>query len=49
VIDDLLGLGKTKLRFVKKYLNLNQIIESGIKKYKSEVIKKKFPKAKHSF
>ena len=49
VIDDLLGLGKTKLRFVKKYLNLNQIIENGIKKYKSEVIKKKFPKAKHSF
>ena len=28
VIDDLLGLGKTKLRFVKKYLNLNQIIEN---------------------
>tara|TARA_B100001559_G_scaffold213228_1_gene178737 strand:- start:374 stop:1147 length:774 start_codon:yes stop_codon:yes gene_type:complete len=49
VIDDLLGLGKTKLRFVKKYLNLNQIIESGIKRYKSEVIKQKFPKAKHSF
>ena len=49
VIDDLLGLGRTKLRFVKKYLNLNQIIESGIKRYKSEVIKKKFPKPKHSF
>ena len=49
VIDDLLGLGRTKLRFVKKYLNLNKMIENGIKKYKSEVINKKFPRAKHSF
>ena len=49
VIDDLLGLGRTKLRFVKKYINLNQIIERSVKKYKSEVINKKFPKAKHSF
>ncbi len=49
VIDDLLGLGSTKLKFVKKYLNLNKIIEKAVKEYKFEVLKKKFPKAKHSF
>tara|TARA_B100000029_G_scaffold363088_1_gene356128 strand:- start:5672 stop:6445 length:774 start_codon:yes stop_codon:yes gene_type:complete len=49
VTDDLLGLGETKLKFVKKYLNLNKIIESVIKKYKYDVLNKKFPKAKNSF
>ena len=49
VVDDLLGLGRTKLRFVKNYINLNKIIENSVKRYKSEVINKKFPKAKHSF
>ena len=49
VIDDLIGLSQSKFRFVKKYANLNQIINSAVKKYKSEVLKKQFPKAKHSF
>tara|TARA_B100000035_G_scaffold241111_1_gene209495 strand:+ start:12 stop:782 length:771 start_codon:yes stop_codon:yes gene_type:complete len=49
VIDDLLGLSGTKLRFVKKYVNLKKIIERSVKRYKSEVVNKKFPKAKHSF
>ena len=49
VIDDLIGLSLSKFRFVKKYSNVNQIINSAVKKYKSEVLKKKFPKAKHSF
>ena len=49
VIDDLVGLSQNKFRFVKKYANLNQIINSAVKKYKSEVLKKQFPKAKHSF
>ena len=49
VVDDLLGLGRTKLRFVKNYINLNKIIENSVKRYKSEVINKKFPEAKHSF
>tara|TARA_A100001011_G_C14121497_1_gene761435 strand:- start:12 stop:791 length:780 start_codon:yes stop_codon:yes gene_type:complete len=49
VIDDLIGLSQNKFRFVKKYTNINSIINSAVKRYKSEVLKKKFPKAKHSF
>ena len=49
VVDDLIGLNKTKFRFVKNYANLNQIINSAVKNYKSDVLKKQFPKSKHSF
>ena len=49
VIDDLIGLSQSKFRFVKKYANINQIINSAVKKYKLEVLKKRFPKAQHSF
>tara|TARA_B100000886_G_scaffold219758_1_gene152607 strand:- start:130 stop:909 length:780 start_codon:yes stop_codon:yes gene_type:complete len=49
VIDDLIGLSQSKLRFVKKYANVNQIINSAVKRYKLEVLKKQFPKSKHSF
>ena len=49
VIDDLIGLSQSKFRFVKKYVNINQKINSAVKRYKSEVLKKQFPKAKHSF
>ena len=49
VIDDLIGLSDSKFRFVKKYANIKQIINSAVIKYKSEVLKKRFPKAKHSF
>tara|TARA_Y100000389_G_scaffold194983_1_gene225722 strand:- start:60 stop:839 length:780 start_codon:yes stop_codon:yes gene_type:complete len=49
VIDDLIGLGEGKFRFVKKYANVNKIVGSAVKKYKFEVLKKQFPKAKNSF
>ena len=49
VIDDLIGLSESKFRFVKKYANISQIIDNAVKKYKSEVLEGKFPKAKHSF
>jgi 3-methyl-2-oxobutanoate hydroxymethyltransferase len=49
VIDDLIGLGDSKFRFVKKFANTNQIINSAVSKYKSQVLKKQFPTAKHSF
>tara|TARA_B100000524_G_scaffold329007_1_gene213964 strand:+ start:59 stop:838 length:780 start_codon:yes stop_codon:yes gene_type:complete len=49
VTDDLIGLSQSKFKFVKKYVNMNQIINSAVKKYKSEILKKKFPSAKHSF
>ena len=49
VTDDLIGLSENKFRFVKKFASTSKIINSAVKKYKSEVIKRQFPKAKHSF
>ena len=49
VIDDLIGLSQSKFRFVKKYVDIKKIINEAVKKYKSEVQKKRFPRAKHSF
>ena len=49
VTDDLIGLNENKFRFVKKYLNTKKIIEKAVKKFKSDVLKKKFPNKKHYF
>ena len=49
VTDDLLGLNNTKIRFVKKFVNIRKIISDGIKKFKSEVSKGKFPSKKYSY
>ena len=49
VIDDLTGLSQSKLKFIKKFVDITKLIENGVKKYKSQVLKKEFPKAKHSF
>ncbi len=49
VIDDLTGLSQSKLKFVKKFVDITNLIEIGVKKYKSEVLNKQFPKVKHSF
>ena len=49
VIDDLIGLSESKFRFIKKYTNISKTIDNAVRKYKSEVLNKQFPKAKHSF
>ena len=49
VIDDLIGLSKSKFKFVKKYIDISRIIENAVKRYKLEVKKKRFPTRKHSF
>ncbi len=49
VIDDLIGLSDSKFRFVKKYVNIRQNIDKAVKKFRIEVLKKQFPKLKHSF
>ena len=49
VMDDLIGLSQSNFRFIKKYANINQIINSAVKNYKSDVLKIQFPKSKHSF
>lgn len=43
VTDDLLGLSGFYPRFIKKYANLENIIENAIKKFKKDVKNKKFP------
>jgi len=45
----LIGLSRSNLKFVKKYADVNKIINLAVKKYKSEVIKKQFPNTQHSF
>ena len=49
VIDDIIGMSDSKFKFVKKYADVSKIIDEAVKKYKYEVQKKLFPKAKHSF
>ena len=44
VTDDMLGISGFYPKFVKKYVNLNRVIEKAIKKYTREVKLKKFPK-----
>jgi len=49
VTDDLLGLSGFYPRFVKKYANLENIIERAVGKFKKDVRKKKFPKKENSY
>ena len=47
VTDDMLGISGFYPKFVKKYINLERIIEKAIKKYTREVKLKKFPTKKN--
>ena len=47
VTDDMLGLSGFYPKFVKKYINLNRIIEKAVKKYTREVKQIKFPAEKN--
>ena len=47
VTDDMLGISGFYPKFVKKYINLNRIIEKAIKKYAKDVTLKKFPSTKN--
>ena len=49
VTDDLIGLSGFYPRFVKKYLNLEKILEKAISKFKKDVRKSKFPKKKNNY
>ena len=49
VTDDLIGLNDTKIRFVKKFINIKRYIKSGLKKFSEEVKLKKYPLNKHSY
>ncbi len=47
VTDDILGMSGFYPKFVKKYVNINSIIEKAVKKYSKEVKTKKFPQNKN--
>ncbi len=49
VTDDLLGLNETKIKFVKRFLNIKKYINLGLKKYASDVRSKKYPSKKYSY
>ena len=49
VTDDLIGLNKTNIRFVKKFINITKYIDKGLKRFKSEVKQKKYPTKKFSY
>ena len=49
VTDDLLGLNETNIRFVKKFANLKKDINQGLKRFKNEIILKKYPSKKFSY
>ena len=47
--DDLIGLNDTKIKFVKKFVNIKKYLSFGIKRFASEVRSKKYPLKKHSY
>ena len=49
VTDDLLGLNNTKIKFVKKFINLKKYINLGLKKFSSQVRSRKYPSKEHSY
>ena len=48
VTDDLIGLTNSKIKFVKKYINISNSIATAVKKFKQEVKLKKYPTKKYS-
>jgi 3-methyl-2-oxobutanoate hydroxymethyltransferase len=50
VLDDLLGLNSSfKPKFVKQYLQGEQLIQQALNSYASDVINRNFPEPKHSY
>jgi 3-methyl-2-oxobutanoate hydroxymethyltransferase len=50
VLHDILGLsGDFRPKFVKKYVDLREIISEAVKSYISEVKNGEFPREEHSF
>ena len=49
VTDDLIGLNETKIKFVKKFINIKKYIKTGLKKFSEDVKLKKYPSKKHSY
>ena len=49
VIDDMLGLGDSSPKFVKKYANLNKVMKASVKNYVKDVKERRFPNLKNVY
>ena len=49
VLDDLIGLNETKIKFVKKFGNIKKNIRKAVNKFKKEVLGKKYPTKTYSY
>ena len=49
VTDDLLGLTKSKIKFIKKYVDFKSNIRKVVNQFKEDVIQKKYPSKRHSY
>ena len=49
VTDDLLGLTNSKMKFVKKYINLKKNIRNTVKKFQTDVKNGSYPSIKYSY
>ena len=49
VTDDVLGLTDSKIKFVKKFVDVKKLITEGAKKFNVEVKSKKYPSKKYSY
>ena len=49
VTDDLIGLNNTKIKFVKRFVNIKKYINLGLKKFSRDVRLKKYPTKKYSY
>ena len=49
VVDDLIGLSGFYPKFVKKYINLEEILDKTFNKFKKEVRRNKFPNKKNNY
>ena len=49
VLDDLIGLNETKIKFVKKFGDIKKNIQLAVKRFRKDVLNKKYPRKKHSY
>ena len=49
VTDDFLGLTNSKMKFVKKYINLKKNIRKAVKKFQTDVKNGSYPSIKYSY
>ena len=49
VVDDLIGLNESKIKFVKKFGQVKNNISQAAKSFKNDVLNKKYPSKKYSY